>query len=138
MPPRARVLDVGCGSGILASAALLLGAREACGCDVDPLAVRVAAETAEANGTPLRLWTGGVEAVEGEYEVVLANILAETLVEILPHLAGRTARGGHLILSGILLEKGESVLAAAPPSLRLVERRSDGEWWTFILERPAD
>ncbi|MEW5764493.1 MAG: 50S ribosomal protein L11 methyltransferase [Acidobacteriota bacterium] len=136
MPAGARVLDVGCGSGILAAAALLLGAKEAWACDVDPLAVRVASETAAVNGTPFPAFVGGVESARGQYDVVLANILAETLVEILPHLFARTAPGGRLILSGILLEKGDAVLSAAS-GLRVIERRTDGEWWTFVLERPA-
>lgn len=137
MPAGARVLDVGCGSGILAAAALLLGAQEALACDVDPEAVRVATETAAVNGTPFRVFVGGVESARGVYDVVLANILAETLVDIMPHLFARTAPGGRLILAGILLEKGDAVLAAAPTGLRPIERRTDGEWWTFVLARSA-
>ncbi|MGC8763813.1 MAG: 50S ribosomal protein L11 methyltransferase [Acidobacteriota bacterium] len=131
------VLDVGCGSGILAVAARLLGAAEAVGCDVDPEAVRVARETARRNGVALRLFAGGAEAVRGRFGLVVANILAETLSEILPCLREKLAPGGVLVLSGILLEKGPSLLAGAEAlGLLLQERRTDGIWWTFTLTLP--
>jgi len=134
----ASVLDVGCGSGILAVAARLLGATEVVACDVDREAVRVARETAARNGVALRLVTGGAEAVRGRFGLVLANILAETLHQVLPLLKERLRPGGVLVLSGILLEKGPPLLeAAVERGLSLVERRTDGTWWTFVLALPA-
>ncbi len=134
----ASLLDVGCGSGILAVAARLLGASGAVACDVDPEAVRVAGETARRNGVTLRLVTGGAEGVRGRYDLVVANILAETLHEILPDLRERLRPGGCLVLSGILLEKGPPLLEAAEAlGLSLLERRTDGTWWTFALTLPA-
>lgn len=135
--PGMAVLDVGCGSGILSAAARLLGAGETVACDVDGEAVRVASETGRRNGVSIRLLTGGVEAVRGRFGLVLANILAETLLEILPLLEERLDAGGSLVLSGILLEKGADLLEAAGRlGLELLERRTDGTWWTFTLARP--
>lgn len=131
-PPPRRVLDAGCGTGILAVAARLAGCEEVAGFDIDPEAVRVAQETAEANGVALQFFTGGVESSTGEHDLVFANLLAETLVENMTGLAARVAMGGHLIGSGIAFERGEEVLSAARgQGLALEEMRTDATWWTF-------
>jgi ribosomal protein L11 methyltransferase len=100
----ATVLDVGCGSGILALVALALGAAKARAVDVDPDAVAVTRENAERNGVADRVATD--ETPVGElterYPVVVANIEAKTLVELAPALLARVAPGGLLVLSGIL------------------------------------
>lgn len=98
------VLDVGCGSGILALVALALGAARARAIDVDPDAVAVTRENAERNGAAdcVASDTTAVESVTGTYPVVLANIESKTLVELAPALVARVAPGGLLVLSGIL------------------------------------
>jgi ribosomal protein L11 methyltransferase len=131
VPPS--VLDVGCGSGILAAAACSLGSREVVACDTDPEARRVARKTRAANAAAYRVRLGSASDVRGRYALVFANILAETLLEIIPDLKARTAPGGLLAGSGILLSKGEAVNAAAERTgFRLMEFRSDGAWATFL------
>ena len=110
--PGASVLDVGTGSGLLAIAAKKLGAGRVAGNDNDPIAVRVARENAEANGVALQLSEAPVEAIDGTFDVVLANILANTLVELAPALAAKLAPGGVVLLSGILGPQEDEVRAA--------------------------
>jgi ribosomal protein L11 methyltransferase len=104
----AQVLDVGCGSGILALTALALGAAAARAVDVDPEAIAVTRENAIRNAVSERLLadTTPIERVAGTYDVVLANIEAHTLREMAPSLAARLADGGTLVLSGILSAGG--------------------------------
>lgn len=97
------MLDVGTGSGILALAALLLGVPEAVGLDIDADALKAAAENARLNHVSerLRLVPGGPDAVEGNWPLVVANVLAAPLIEMAPALVRRVGRRGRLILSGI-------------------------------------
>lgn len=108
-----RVLDFGCGSGILAIAALRLGARAATAVDIDPQALAATRANAERNGVASRLTTprdAGPPA--GAFDVVLANILAATLIEEATMLTGHLAAGGLLLLSGILEPQVEDVQRA--------------------------
>lgn len=135
-PVPSSVLDVGCGSGILAAAACALGAREVVACDTDPEACRVARRTRAANRARFGVRLGSAADVPGRFSLVLANILAETLVEILPQLGGRVAPGGLLAGSGILLSKARAVEAAAETmGFILLEFRSDGAWATLLWRR---
>ncbi|MGJ5820448.1 50S ribosomal protein L11 methyltransferase [Paludibaculum fermentans] len=97
------ILDVGTGSGILALAALLLGVEKATGIDIDSAAVQSAAANARLNQLHhrLRLLTGGPEAAEGTWPLVVANILAAPLIDMAPMLVRRLGHRGRLILSGI-------------------------------------
>ena len=109
------MLDLGCGSGILALAARVLGARKCVGADFDPHAVRTAKENAQINSVSgvvmtkldVREWVP-----ERTWEVVAANIFSGLLIEIAPKLAAATAAGGHLIFSGVLRTQEAEVLAA--------------------------
>jgi ribosomal protein L11 methyltransferase len=136
------VLDVGCGSGILALVALALGARTARAIDVDPDAVAVTRENAERNGVAARVTTGTtpVEAVRERYAVVLANIEATTLVGMAGALAATVAPGGLLVLSGILAPdvvpaQIEDVRRAFA-SLREESVRRRGEWIAIVARAP--
>lgn len=108
------VLDVGCGSGILAIAALKLGAGRATGTDIDPQALQASRDNAERNGvaeTDFRLCYP--EQLEpGHFPLVVANILAGPLMELADEIAARVAPGGQLALSGILEGQANEVLEA--------------------------
>ena len=136
MPPS--VLDVGCGSGLLALAALRLGARRAVGVDTDPLAVAAARENAARNGLAdsLDIREGTLPADPDErYRLVLANLVAAVLVDLAPRLAAHLAPGGTLVASGIIEPRATEVdgaLRAADLAVR--ERRDDGEWVSLRIE----
>lgn len=102
------VLDYGCGSGILAIAAMKLGARSAAGVDIDPQAVRVSRENAERNGVAASFHASD-SAPPLEADVVLANILANPLRVLAPALAAAVRPGGRVVLSGILAGQAEDV-----------------------------
>lgn len=129
-----RVLDVGCGTGILAICALKLGARDALCIDVDPDAVAVTLENAEFNEVSARVHasTTPIEEVEGQYPIVLANIQASVLIPLASEIAARVAPGGLLLLSGILLGQEDEVRAAYP-SFALVDSPREGEWIALLL-----
>lgn len=129
------VLDLGTGSGILAMAAVQLGAARVCAVDIDPQAVEVAHQNLEANGLAeqVEFSTTPLEELNGNFDVILANILAEELVRLAPHLAERLAPGGKLVLSGILAEKENLVLNGfADQPLKHIETRQQGEWVAIL------
>lgn len=125
------VLDLGTGSGILAMAAVQLGAGRVCAVDIDPDAVRVARENLAANGLAdqVECSTTPLESMTGSFDIILANILAEELVRLAPFLAERLAPGGSLVLSGILAEKERMVRAGfASRSMEYLDTLRAGEW----------
>jgi len=131
VPDPADLLDVGAGSGILAIAAAKLGAGRVVAIDIDPGAVSVANENAVLNRVEGTVTVSGTPLAEvsGHFAVVVANILAEDLVRMGRELVGRLRQGGVLVLSGILSEKEETVLAGfAPFRLNLVETTRLAEW----------
>jgi ribosomal protein L11 methyltransferase len=105
------VIDYGCGSGILAIAALKLGASIAYGFDLDQQALLAARHNAMQNQVQLQL-SAGADASTGAVQIVVANILAHPLIVLAPLLAGRVRPGGLLALSGILADQAPEVLAA--------------------------
>ena len=135
-----RLLDVGCGSGILALAALRLGASSAVGLDTDPLAVAAARENAERNALADRfdVRAGSLSAEPAErFPLVVANLVAAVLVSLAPRVAAHTAPAGTVLASGIIEPRATEVLEALSASgLRAVDRRDDGEWVSLRLERP--
>lgn len=114
LPGPQRVLDVGTGSGILAVAAAVLGAQQVLGCDIDETACQVAIDNARQNGVEDRIAVtlDPLESLDGAFEVVLANILAEENARLASELVQRLAPDGVLILSGILQEKEQLVIDA--------------------------
>jgi ribosomal protein L11 methyltransferase len=138
--PGASVLDVGTGSGLLAIAARKLGAGRVAGNDNDPVAVAVARENAGRNGAEVHLTEDPLPRLEGPFELVVANILANTLVELAPELERQLAPGGVVLLSGILAPQEAEVRAAyVARGLRPLPGgdRRDGEWSLLALEKPA-
>jgi ribosomal protein L11 methyltransferase len=125
-----RTLDYGCGSGILAIAAKKFGASPVCGVDIDPAAVTASHENAHANATELSL--GLPDLASGIYDTVLANILASPLKVLAPLLCGHVAKGGHLVLAGILERQTEELKAAYAPYVKLeVADTMDG--WVLMV-----
>jgi ribosomal protein L11 methyltransferase len=125
------VLDLGTGSGILAMAAVQLGAGRVSAVDIDPQAVEVARENLAANGLleQVECSTTPLESMTASFDVILANILAEELVRLAPFLAERLAPGGSLVLSGILAEKEGLVRSGfAPQPLKYLATLRAGEW----------
>jgi len=130
-----RVLDYGCGSGVLAIAAALHGAGSVDAVDIDPAAVEATRLNAHANGATLRC--GAPELAQGEYPLVMANILATPLRVLAPLLCKRVAAGGQLLLAGILERQANELQLAYAPWLPLsVDNRDDGWILMTALRAP--
>ena len=135
-----RVLDYGCGSGILAIAALKLGAPKATGTDIDPQALTASRDNAEHNAIdettfmlclPERL-------PDERFQIVLANILAGPLVELAPAIAGHVEPGGRLVLSGILAHQADDVLDAYRDQDLIMHQPRERDGWVCLTgERPS-
>lgn len=137
-PMPSTVLDVGSGSGILALAALRLGAERAVCYDTDPLAVEATLANAAANGLEDRITAqlGSLPPMPGTepYPLVLANLVAAVLIDLAEGLAKHTAAGGTLLASGIIEGRADDVLAAlAAAGFAIEGRLDDGEWVSLDL-----
>jgi ribosomal protein L11 methyltransferase len=130
-----RVLDYGCGSGILAIGAALHGARRIDAVDIDPAAVTSSRDNAQANGVTLNV--GLPELAQGLYPLVIANILATPLKLLAPLLCAHVAAGGHLILAGILSRQADELKAAYAPWLALEVSDEEDGWILMTAQRPA-
>lgn len=126
------LLDFGCGSGILAIAALLLGVQHADAVDIDLQALEASLANAKANRVDdrLQLFTADQQSKQNikQYEIVVANILSGPLVELAPVLAGYTKSGGDVVLSGILCEQADDVLNAYKPFFKMDAPVIQGDW----------
>ncbi len=131
-----QVLDVGCGSGILSIAALLLGAQSAIGIDVDAMAVDVSRENASINGVAdrFRASTRDIREIPGTFDLVVANIQAPILIEMADALTQRVGSGGALVLSGILADQADEVTGAFC-ALRHKATPAENEWRAIVLTR---
>ena len=138
------ILDVGCGSGILAITALKLEARRAWCIDSDETAIRATAMNIRSSGVEDRavVLAGGFpndRLVDRKFGLVLANITSRVLEDMAPQLCARVAKGGILIISGILDDRGrETVAAFEACGMTVTERRADSDWLMFRLVPNAD
>mmetsp|Transcript_39703 Transcript_39703/g.125395 ORF Transcript_39703/g.125395 Transcript_39703/m.125395 type:complete len:134 (-) Transcript_39703:74-475(-) len=131
------MLDFGSGSGVVAFAALLFGCRRAVGVEIDPYALKVSRANAADNGMADRfVAVQPAEEAPEEYKLVVANILARTLVQLQPTLSSRVAAGGTLLLSGIWGEaQAAEVEAAFAPDFEGFERSWQDGWVVISARR---
>lgn len=137
-----RVLDIGTGSGILAIAALKLGAAEAEGVDIDPMCVRTAGENAERNGVAERftVLVGDLsDKASGKYNIITANIVAAAILSLAPHVPVLMASGARFIASGIIDTRKDEVLAGLRAAgLEPVEIKEKRGWVCVICKNAAE
>jgi len=143
--PGMRVLDLGCGSGILSIAALLLGAESAFGCDIDDKAVDIAYENAALNGVGKDRYTvragdvltdAGLQKEIGTgYDIVAANIVADVIIALAPAARRLMKEGGLFLTSGIIDTRAEEVRAALETAGFTIEEANSGEGWYSFLCR---
>jgi len=129
-----RVLDYGCGSGILAMGAARFGARDIVAVDIDPAAVESTRLNAERN--QIALAAGLPDRAQGRFDVVLANILATPLKVLAPLLCGHVEAGGQLVLAGILARQADELRAAYAPWLALSVSDEEDGWILMTATRP--
>ena len=140
-----RVLDLGCGSGILSVAALRLGAASAVAVDIDDKCRDAAGENAALNGIgpeSFTVLTGNIledeavaERIGGGYDVVLANIVADVIIALAPRVRGLLRDGGTFLCSGIIEGRAEETAAALTGAgLEIRERREDNGWYAFTCK----
>jgi ribosomal protein L11 methyltransferase len=135
-----RVLDVGCGSGILAIAALRLGAASATGLDIDPIAIEATLANAHRNrlGRRIAARMGSLPSGEPPFDVVLANLIAGVLVPLASALAAELRPGGTLLASGVFVDREDEVAEAfRSAGLSVADRLVEGDWVALEVRRPA-
>jgi ribosomal protein L11 methyltransferase len=136
----ARVLDVGCGSGILAIAAVRLGAASALGLDIDPIAIEATDANARRNRVRRRIRTrvGSLPSGERPVALVLANLIAGVLIPLAPSLHAELRPGGTLLASGIFVDREAEVAEAfVEAGLLVAARLAEGDWVALEARRPA-
>lgn len=137
------VADIGCGSGILSTAALLMGASEAVALDIDPVATKVAVETAEENGIDLMkytVYTGDIltdkqirtAVMRRQYDIVLANIVANVIIALAPMVPYLMHKGSRFIASGIIDDRLDKVVEALDRNGLKVNKVLEGEDWRAL------
>ena len=136
----ARMLDVGCGSGILSVAALLLGAESATGIDIDELAVKASVENAERNGVADR-YTGIhgnlADKAKGKYDIITANIVADAILMLSGDIEKFMDENTVYIMSGIIDTRLDDVLCGLPASLEIIEQLDDKGWVCLTAKKKA-
>lgn len=145
LTPDDRVCDVGAGSGILSIAAMKLGAGSVQAVDTDEVAVEAVVENAVRNSIPcgsdpidagIQVRKGSIDTFDGPFDLILINILAEVITELLPAAVTRLADGGTLVLAGIIAEREHIVQNAIRENeLRIVDRKRQNDWIGLIVER---
>ncbi len=137
------IADIGCGSGILSAAGMLMGASETVAVDIDPIAARIAAETAEANGIDLMkytVYTGDIlsekevrqAVLRRKYDIVLANIVANVIIALAPIVPYLMHEGSKFIASGIIDDRLDEVISALEENGLEVKEIREGEDWRAL------
>jgi len=134
--PDSSVLDVGCGTGILGIAAILLGAKRAVCVDIDPDAVRIAGENAQLNrvNDRIEIICGDlVESISGTFDILVANISSSAIEKLVPHCKALIAKKGVMIFSGIINDRCEEMLSLFNNNdIELFEKQAMGDWLLFV------
>ena len=139
--PGCTVLDVGCGSGILAIAASKLGAGKCFACDIDPMAVRVAKENVALNGcgnvtVAVSDLLKQAEKTDGGYDLIVANIVADIIIRLTPDVGDYLAPDGVFVVSGIIAERAEEVLAVLHANgYRVLDEHYENGWYAAALKK---
>lgn len=134
------VLDVGCGSGILGIATLLLGAKDAVGVDIDEVAVRTAKENAEINGVGDRFTAicgSFTDKVEGKYDIVLANIVADAIMFLSEGIKDFMKSDAVYVMSGIIDTRAEEVKMSVSRHFDIIEEHLENGWACFAAKAKA-
>jgi ribosomal protein L11 methyltransferase len=135
------ILDAGTGSGVLAIAAALLNQRtsETIAIDIDPTALENARANARLNGVEksIRFSSVPLASIHRHFDLIMANILSHTLIELAPHLKRLVAPGGRLVLGGFLADEADDVLNQYRPPLRCLSRKTHRGWTTIVMARAA-
>lgn len=133
------VLDIGCGSGILAIASVLLGAENAFGVDIDEVAVKVAKENANMNHVSDKVcFAEGdlAEKVSGKYNIICANIVADVIIRLLKDVEKYLEENGVIILSGVIDTRGDDVIKAVIENkFYIVEQVKEDNWYAFLIAK---
>ena len=138
-----RMLDVGCGSGILAICASKLGASECFACDIDPVSVKVAEENTVLNGTPnvtcrVSDLLSAVVRPEGGFDVCCANIVADVIIRLAPDIGKYLSDDAVLIVSGIIVERrGETVSALEEAGFEVFDDETENGWYCAAVRKRA-
>lgn len=134
-----RVIDVGCGSGILSIAAALLGASQVQALDYDPVAVKVARENITTSGVGAIVSVAQsdlLQAASGKAHIIVANIIARIIIQLIPQLGAFLAPGGLFIASGIIGERLDAVLASlAAHDFEVVEEMNEDDWYALVCRK---
>lgn len=136
--PSSEVLDVGCGSGILSVAAILLGASRATGVDIDPLAVKTTVQNAQRNHVAQRFTAvcGDLtDKVEGQYDIVVANIVADVIIQLTQDIDRYMKPDAVYLMSGIIDTREQDVTAVLNGHFQILERREERGWVALAAKR---
>ncbi len=131
------VLDMGCGSGILSVAALLLGAKNAVGVDIDPLAVKTAVENAKINSVEDKfegVYGNLTEKVSGKFNVLLANIVADVVILLSENATDFMCEDSYYIISGIIDSRENDVLTAIETKFEIIDRKEERGWVAMVCK----
>ncbi len=135
MKPGAAVLDIGCGSGILSVASILLGARAATGVDIDELAVKTAAENAKINGVGDKFTAvcgNLVDKIRGQFDVIVANIVADVIIELNKSVKNYMHKRSMYLMSGIIEPRELGVLRSLEPDFNVIDVKGKNGWVAIV------